>query len=72
MVLKSRVNITNEYLMKYESFVEFIRPNKSAEEKPSLEENDAPIENIDKSIKMISSRLSDGLLEIILLKEPIF
>lgn len=71
-VLKSGVNITNEYLMKYESFVEFVKPNKSVQEETSIEEDDTPIENIDKSIKMISSRLSDELLEIILSKEPIF
>lgn len=71
-VLKSRVNITNGYLMKYKSFVDFFRLNKSAEEKNDSEENNTPIENIDKSIKMISSRLSDDLLEMILSKEPIF
>lgn len=71
-VLKSGVNITNEYLMQYESFVEFVRPNKSVQEEAGIEENDTPIENIDKSIKMISSRLSDELLEMILSKEPIF
>lgn len=71
-VLKSGVNITNEYLMKYESFVEFVRPNKIVQEETGIEENDTPIENIDKSIKMISSRLSDELLEMILSKEPIF
>lgn len=71
-VLKSRVNITNGYLMKYKSFVDFFRPNKSVEEKNDLEENNTPIENIDKSIKMISSRLSDDLLEMILSKKPIF
>ena len=71
-VLKSGVNITNEYLMQYKSFVEFVRPNKSVQEEVKIEENDTPIENIDKSIKMISSRLSDELLEMILSKEPIF
>lgn len=71
-VLKSGVNITNEYLMQYESFVEFVRPNKNVQEETDIKENDTPIENIDKSIKMISSRLSDELLEMILSKEPIF
>lgn len=71
-VLKLGVDITNEYLMKYESFIEFVRPNKSVKEETSIEENDTPIENIDKSIKMISSRLGDELLEMILSKEPIF
>lgn len=71
-VLKSEVDITNEYLMKYESFVEFIRPNKNVKAETGIEENDTPIENIVKSIKMISSRLSDELLEMILSKEPIF
>lgn len=72
-VLESGVEITNEYLMKYKTFVEFFKPNKSVTiEEISIEENITPIENIDKSIKMISSRLSDELLEMILSKEPIF
>lgn len=75
-VLESDVRITNEYLMKYKSFAEFlkpIKPNKSVTiEEVNTEESSTPIENIDKSIKMISSRLSDELLEMILSKEPIF
>lgn len=72
-VLESGVEITSEYLMKYKTFVEFFKPNKSVTtEEISIEENITPIENIDKSIKMISSRLSDELLEMILSKEPIF
>lgn len=76
-VLESGTKITNEFLMKYESFVEFVKPNKNIQKETNIEEddtpeNDTPIENIDKSIKMISSRLSDELLEMILSKEPIF
>ena len=71
-VLNSNEEITNEYLMKYESFVEFITPNNNSIEEVNVEENNTPIENIDKSLKMISSRLSGELLEMILLKEPIF
>lgn len=71
-VLRSGVDITNEYLMKYEAFVEFIRPNKNIKEEAGVEKNDTPIENIGKSIKMISSRLSDELLEMIVSKKPIF
>lgn len=71
-VLQSGVKITNKYLMKYDTFVEFIQPNKEISEQNSSEENITPLENIDKSLKMISSRLSDELLELILSKEPIF
>lgn len=71
-VLKSGTQITNEYLMKYKTFVEFVRPNKELIEENTVEENSTPIESIDRSLKMISSRLSDELLEMILSKEPIF
>lgn len=72
-VLESRVNVTNDYLMKYDSFVNFIRPNNKVVSDKSDEVVDStPIENIDKSLKMISSRLSDELLDMILSKEPIF
>lgn len=72
-VLESDVEITNKYLMKYKSFVKFFRPNKSVTiEEVGIEEDSTPIENIDKSIKLISSRLSDELLEMISSKEPIF
>lgn len=71
-VLKSGTQITNEYLMKYKTFVEFVRPNKELIEENTVEENSTPIESIDRSLKMISSRLSDELLEMILAKEPIF
>lgn len=72
-VLESNNEITNEYLMRYKSFVEFFRPDKNlVTEEVTVEQNNTPIENIDKSIKMIFSRLSDELLEMILSKEPIF
>ncbi|WP_279159918.1 restriction endonuclease [Thomasclavelia cocleata] len=71
-VLNSGVQITNEYLMKYKSFVEFVRPNRELIEENTVEVNSTPIESIDRSLKMISSRLSDELLEMILSKEPIF
>lgn len=72
-VLDSGDDITNEYLMKYPSFVEFFKPNKKdIAREINAEENNTPIESIDKSIKMITSRLSDELLEMIFSKEPIF
>ena len=70
--MNSGVQITNEYLMKYKSFVEFVRPNRELIEENTVEVNSTPIESIDRSLKMISSRLSDELLEMILSKEPIF
>lgn len=72
-VIESNVDVTNEYLMRYKSFVEFVRPNKNdVIQEVNSEENNTPIESIDKSMKMISSRLSDELLEMILSKEPVF
>lgn len=72
-VLASKVEITNNYLMKYSSFADFVNPNKDIVMPDIMnEESNTPIENIDHSIKMISSRLSDDLLEVILSKEPSF
>ena len=72
-VLASKVEITNNYLMKYSSFADFVNPNKDIVMQDIMnEESNTPIENIDHSIKMISSRLSDDLLEVILSKEPSF
>ncbi|WRK55215.1 hypothetical protein SD457_10650 [Coprobacillaceae bacterium CR2/5/TPMF4] len=58
--------------MKYDNFVEFFQRYKEMSERNSNKENITPLENIDMSLKMISSRLSDELLELILSKEPIF
>lgn len=58
--------------MRYESFAEFVRPGKTVRKEADTAAEDTPIENIDKSIQMISSRLSDELLEMILSKEPVF
>ena len=67
-VLASKVEITNNYLMKYSSFADFVNPNKDIVMQDIMnEESNTPIENIDHSIKMISSRLSDDLLEVIVL-----
>ena len=71
-VLQSGIKITDEYLMKYDNFVEFFQRYKEMSERNSNKENITPLENIDMSLKMISSRLSDELLELILSKEPIF
>ena len=71
-LLDSGVKITNHDLMRYESFAEFVRPGKTVKKEADTAAEDTPIENIDKSIQMISSRLSDDLLEMILSKEPAF
>ena len=71
-VLQSGIKITDEYLMKYDNFVEFFQRYKEMSERNSNKENITPLENIDMSLKMISSRLSDELLELIFSKEPIF
>ena len=71
-LLDSGVKITNHDLMRYESFAEFVRPGKTVRKEADTAAEDTPIENIDKSIQMISSRLSDELLEMILSKEPAF
>ena len=38
----------------------------------TIKDDRTPIENIEQSVKMISARLSDELLEMILSKEPVF
>ena len=67
-LLDSGVKITNHDLMRYESFAEFVRPGKTVRKEADTAAEDTPIENIDKSIQMISSRLSDELLENDLIK----
>ena len=72
-VLESGVPITNDYLLKYPSFAEFFKRNKSVDEEDlTIKDDRTPIENIEQSVKMISARLSDELLEMILSKEPVF
>ncbi len=67
-LLDSGAKITNHDLMRYESFAEFVRPGKTVRKEADTAAEDTPIENIDKSIQMISSRLSDELLENDLIK----
>lgn len=80
-VLASGVNITNEYLMKYPSFVEFVKPNLSNNIEPNsamemMEEQSelglTPNENIDKAVALINARLRSELLETISVKSPRF
>lgn len=76
--LLTKQRITNDYLMKYKSFVEFIRPvvKKNVEQSDNtehiLEDNFTPDENIKQAVRMIHTRLSDDLLDVILSKNPIF
>lgn len=71
-VLDSKVKVTDQYLMRYEGFASFAKHNDQEPNQDKVIKETTPLENIDKSIKMISSRLSDELLEVILSKEPIF
>ena len=78
VALLTKKRITNDYLMKYKSFVEFIRPivKKNVEQSDNteriLEDNFTPDENIKQAVRMIHTRLSDDLLDVILSKNPIF
>ena len=71
-VLKTGVKVTDDYLMKYDDFVDYYHRYKEMSNGKSSNKDSTPLENIDNSLKMISSRLSDELLELILSKEPIF
>lgn len=71
-VVTSGDKVTNSYLNKYNSFVEFTSPNKNIGTTTVETQSITPIENIDNSLKMISSRLSDELLNTILTKDAIF
>lgn len=46
-VLQSGIKITDEYLMKYDNFVEFFQRYKEMSERNSNKENITPLENID-------------------------
>lgn len=71
-VLASQVHIDDEFLMQYEGVRDFVNRHNENDDKKSENKKPTPLENIDQSIKMISSRLSDELLDMILSKEPIF
>lgn len=71
-VLASQVHIDDQFLMQYEGVRDFVNRHNENDDKKSENKKATPLENIDQSIKMISSRLSDELLDMILSKEPIF
>lgn len=77
-VLGKNVKVTNKYLMKYPSFVEFVQvvlKENSNEEKQSIatvEDNETPNEKIDNAISLINSRVRTEILEMIMSKSPIF
>lgn len=73
-VYKSGVLIDNHYLLRYPSFVNFFVPNhisiKSTRE--TNEENSTPNENLEESIRLINSKLSSELMEMIYSNTPQF
>ena len=76
-VLGENVQITNQYLMKYPTFVEFVqvisKENSKNEENTSVVEDDAtPNEKIESAINLINSRLRSEIIEMIMSKPPIF
>lgn len=71
-VLASKVNVDDQFLMQYEGVRDFVNRHNEDVDKKSENKESTPLENIDQSIKIISSRLSDELLDMINSKEPIF
>lgn len=71
-VLASQVHIDDQFLMQYDDVRDFVNRHNENDDKKDENKKPTPLENIDQSIKMISSRLSDELLDMILSKEPIF
>lgn len=71
-ILSSHIHVDDDYLMQYEEVRQFVnRHNEQPENQTKLKES-TPLENIDQSIKMISSRVSDELLDMIISKDPAF
>lgn len=77
-VIEEKVKVTNKYLMKYPSFVEFVQglaKENTCEEKASssvVEVDETPNERIENAIELINSRLRGEIIEMIMSKPPIF
>ncbi|MBE5926692.1 MAG: restriction endonuclease [Lachnospiraceae bacterium] len=77
-VLNQNCDITNNYLMKYPSFVEFVRPNVPNKTNNENERNvlsvdsETPDTQIEKAIELNDARVKSEILENIFLKSPLF
>ena len=77
-VFAENIRITNKYLMKYPSFVEFVQvvskenSNDNNQNTSVVEDDVTPNEKIENAINLINSRLRTEILEMIMSKEPVF
>lgn len=71
-ILSSHIHVDDDYLMQYEEVRQFMNRHNEQPENQTKPKESTPLENIDQSIKMISSRVSDELLDMIISKDPAF
>ncbi len=71
-ILSSHIHVDDDYLMRYEEVRQFVNRHNEQPENQTKPKESTPLENIDQSIKMISSRVSDELLDMIISKDPAF
>lgn len=71
-ILSSHIRVDDDYLMQYEEVRQFVNCHNEQPENQTKPKESTPLENIDQSIKMISSRVSDELLDMIISKDPAF
>lgn len=71
-ILSSHIHVDDGYLMQYEEVRQFVNRHNEQPENQTKPKESTPLENIDQSIKMISSRVSDELLDMIISKDPAF
>ena len=71
-ILSSHIRVDDVYLMQYEEVRQFVNRHNEQPENQTKPKESTPLENIDQSIKMISSRVSDELLDMIISKDPAF
>ena len=71
-ILSSHIRVDDDYLMQYEEVRQFVNRHNEQPENQTKPKESTPLEKIDQSIKMISSRVSDELLDMIISKDPAF
>ena len=71
-ILSSHIHVDDDYLMQYDEVRQFMNRHNEQPENQTKPKESTPLENIDQSIKMISSRVSDELLDMIISKDPAF
>lgn len=71
-ILSSHIHVDDDYLMQYDEVRQFVNRHNEQPEYQLKPKESTPLENIDQSIKMISSRVSDELLDMIISKDPAF